>query len=112
MLGELIDGITTIEQHALPAVDEGDFQFTARGRRGTRIVSEAAGLGVKRGDVDHVRAERALRTGNWCRTPSMVVDASARNWLVVFTFLPTLPLSFPRWVRGLKEYPFLALLRH
>ena len=60
MLGKLIDGIAAIEQHALSAIDEGDFRFTARRRGKARIVSEVASLGIKRGDVDHVRTERAL----------------------------------------------------
>ena len=59
-LGELIDGVAAIKQHALFAVDEGDLRLAARGGGETRIVSEEAGLGVERGDVDHVRAERAL----------------------------------------------------
>jgi hypothetical protein len=60
VLGELVDGVTAIKQHTSFAIDEGDLRLAARGRGEARIVSESPGVGIKRGDVDHVRAERAL----------------------------------------------------
>ena len=47
LLGELLDRIAAIKQHALVAVDEGDLRLAARGRGEARIVGEAAGSGVR-----------------------------------------------------------------
>src|SRR4029079_17018922 len=60
VFGELIDRVAAIEQDALVAVDESDLRFAARRGRKARIVSEAPGVLVKRIDVDHVGAQRAL----------------------------------------------------
>ena len=60
VLGELLDRIAAIEQDAFIAVDVGDLGFTARGRGEAGIVSEHAALAIKLGDVEHVRADRAL----------------------------------------------------
>ncbi len=56
MLGQLVDGVAAIEQHALFAVDEGDLAFAARGRGEARIVGEDVRLGIELADVDDVRA--------------------------------------------------------
>ena len=61
VLGELLDRIAAIEEDALVAVDEGDLGFAGRGRGEARIVGEAAGLAVERGDIDDLRPERAVR---------------------------------------------------
>src|ERR1041385_627547 len=60
LLGKLIDWVAAIEQDALVAVYEGDLRLAARGRGEARVVSEAAGILIKRVDVDHVGAHRAL----------------------------------------------------
>ena len=60
VLGELVDRITAIEQHALVAVDVGDLRFRAGGRGEARIEGEHAGLGVELADVDHRGAGRAF----------------------------------------------------
>ena len=60
VLGELIDRIAPVEEHALVAVDVGDLQFRARGRGEARIVGEHAGLGVELADIDDRRPDRAL----------------------------------------------------
>src|SRR4029078_15784 len=60
VFGELIDRVAAIEQDALVAVDDSDLRFAARRGRKARIVSEAPGVLVKRVDVDHVGAQRAL----------------------------------------------------
>src|ERR1700687_2319567 len=59
MLGQLVDWIAAIEQHALIAIDEGDPGLAARRRGEARVIGEIAGLRVKRGDVDDVRAKSA-----------------------------------------------------
>ncbi len=59
MLGELLDGVAAVQQHARVAVDVGDLRAAARGREESRVVGELAGLAVEGADVDHVRADRA-----------------------------------------------------
>ena len=60
VLGELLDRIAAVEQDAFVAVDIGDLGLAARRRGEARIVGEDAGLAVELGDVDDVRADRAL----------------------------------------------------
>ena len=60
VLGELLDRIAAIEQHALVAVDIGDRGLAARRRGEARIVGEHPGLGVELRDVDDARADRAV----------------------------------------------------
>src|SRR5215468_7418522 len=60
MLGELVDRVAAIKQHALVAVDEGDLGLATRRRGEARIVSEAAGVLIERVDVDHIGPHRAL----------------------------------------------------
>ncbi len=59
VLGQLLDRIAAIEQHALVAVDVGDLRFAARRRREAGIEGEHAGLAVERADVDHGRPDAA-----------------------------------------------------
>ena len=60
VLGELLDRIAAIEQHALVAVDIGDLRLAARRRGEAGIVGEHPGLAVELGDVDDVGADGAL----------------------------------------------------
>ena len=60
VLGELVDRIAPVEEHALVAVDVGDLGFRARGRGEAGVESEHARLGVELADVDDRRADRAL----------------------------------------------------
>ena len=59
VLGELVDRIAAIEQHALVAVDVGDLRFRARRRGEAGIEGEHAGLAVELADIDHRRPDRA-----------------------------------------------------
>ncbi len=59
LLGQLVDGVAAIEQHAIVAIDVGDARGTVGGRCEPGIVGEAAGVAVELADVDHVGAERA-----------------------------------------------------
>ena len=60
VLGQLLDRIAAIEQDAFVAVDIGDLGLAACRRGEAGIVGEHPGLAVELGDVDHVRADRAL----------------------------------------------------
>ena len=60
VLGQLLDRVAAIEQHALVAVDIGDLELAARGRSEARIVGEDAGLVIELADVHHFGADRAL----------------------------------------------------
>ncbi len=62
-LGELVDRIAAVQQHAGIAVDIGQPAFAARGRGETRIVGENAGLAVELSDIDDVRAGGAGQYG-------------------------------------------------
>ncbi len=59
MLGELVDGIAPIEEHALVAVDES--QVALAGRRGgkPRVVGEEVGIGIQLADVHDIGTLRA-----------------------------------------------------
>ncbi len=59
VLGKLLDGIAAIEENTPFAIDIGDVGFAGRGRGKAGIVGESAGLAVKLGDVDNIRAVRA-----------------------------------------------------
>ena len=60
VLGQILDRIAAVEQHALVAVDIGDLGLAARGRRKARVVGEDVGLVVELADVHDLRADRAL----------------------------------------------------
>src|SRR5581483_10147858 len=60
VLGELIDWVAAIEQHAFVAVDEGDLRLAACRRGEARVVGEVPRLLVETVDVDDVGSERAL----------------------------------------------------
>jgi hypothetical protein len=61
VLGELVDRIAAIEQHALVAVDEGDLRLAARRRGEAGIVGEHPGLACRASaDVDDRGADRAV----------------------------------------------------
>ena len=60
VLGELLDGISAIEQNALVAVDIGNGRLTAGGRREAGIIGEDIGVAVETGNVDHRWADRAM----------------------------------------------------
>ena len=59
VLGELVDRVAAIEQHALVAVDIGDLRFRARRRGEARIEGEHAGLAVELADIDDRGPDRA-----------------------------------------------------
>ena len=60
VLGQILDGVAAMQQHALVAVDEGDVRAAARGGGEAGVVSEHPRLAVQLANVDHVGAERAL----------------------------------------------------
>ena len=64
VLGELIDRIAAIEQHACVAVDVGDLRFGARRRGEAGIEGEHSRLGVELADIDDRRADRAVLIGS------------------------------------------------
>ena len=83
VLGQLVDRITSIEEHALVAVDVGDLRFRAGGRGEARIVGEHAGLGVELADVDDRWTDGAfadrqfdgfLADGEGCRSRGRRLD--------------------------------------
>ena len=59
LLGELLDRVAAVEQHALIAVDVGDAALAGRGGAVAGIEGEDAELAVELADVEHVRPERA-----------------------------------------------------
>jgi hypothetical protein len=58
--GQLFDGVTTVKQLALVAVDIGNFRVARRGRKEARIESEFAGLPIQLSNVNNIRAHRTL----------------------------------------------------
>ena len=60
LLGELVDRVAAIEQHALVAVDVSDARDAVRRRGEARVVGEAAGVAIELADVDDVGAEGAV----------------------------------------------------
>ena len=58
--GQLLDGVTAVQQLTLVTVDVGDGGLARRGGQKARVVGEHAGLGVQLADVDDIRANRAL----------------------------------------------------
>ncbi len=63
LLGQLLDGVAAIQQHALVAVDVGDLAFAGRGRGEAGVEGEDVGVAVELADVDHVRADGPLQHG-------------------------------------------------
>ena len=61
VLGELLDRIAAVFQHAGVAVDIGDLGLAAAGRGEAGVVGEHPGLGVELGDVDHIGPNRAAQ---------------------------------------------------
>ena len=61
LLGELLDRIAAVFQHAGVAVDIGDLGLAAAGRGEAGVVGEHPGLGVELGDVDHIGPNRAAQ---------------------------------------------------
>ena len=59
VLGQLLDRIAAVFQHAGVTVDIGDLGLAAAGGRKARVVSEHPGLSVELGDVDHIGPNRA-----------------------------------------------------
>ena len=59
ILGQLLDRIAAIEQHALVAVDVGDLRGAVGGRGEPRVVGEASGVAVETADVDDVGSDGA-----------------------------------------------------
>ena len=59
VLGELLDRVAAIEQHAVVAVDIGDFRFGARRRGEARIEGEHAGLAIELADIHHRGPDRS-----------------------------------------------------
>ena len=59
VLRELIDGVATVEQLTLVAVDVGDGTRAVGRRREARIVGEVTGVAVEITDVDHVGPDGA-----------------------------------------------------
>ena len=68
VLGQLLNRIAAIQQHALVAVDERDRTAARRCRHETRVVGEVAGVLVELADVDRRIAQTALddRQGRGC----------------------------------------------
>ena len=79
VLGELLDRIAAIEQDALVAVDIGDLGFAARRRREAGVVGEHAALVVELGDVQHVRADRAVVDR---KIPILIADGEGAGFLL------------------------------
>ena len=85
VLGELVDRIAAVEQHALVAIDISDLGFRARGRGEARIEGEHARLGVELADVDDRRVRPCpLRIGSSTDFPPTLrvaeVDGGASAW--------------------------------
>ncbi|EWS64905.1 hypothetical protein Y695_01844 [Hydrogenophaga sp. T4] len=57
--GELFDGVATVQQFALVAIDVGDGRLAGRGGQEAGVVGEHAGLCVQLADVNHVRTDAA-----------------------------------------------------
>ena len=65
MLGELLDRIAAIEQHAGIAVDIGNRGTTACSGKETWIVSKFSSLAEQGADIDHIRSDRAAENGKF-----------------------------------------------
>ncbi len=63
--GQLLDGVATVQQLALVAIDVGDGRLARRGGQEARVVGEHARLAVQLADVDHIRADIALVNGQF-----------------------------------------------
>ncbi|MEY9764454.1 hypothetical protein ABH988_005239 [Bradyrhizobium ottawaense] len=59
VLGELLDRVAAVFQHARVAVDIGDLRLAARGGGEAGIVGEQAGLAVELADIDDIRPDAA-----------------------------------------------------
>ena len=59
-LGELLDRVAAVEEHALVAVDIGDLGFAGRGGGEAWIEGKAVGLGVERADIDDRRTDGSI----------------------------------------------------
>ena len=82
VLGQLVDRIAAMQQHALVAIDKGDLRLAARGRGEARIVGEGAGFLVERADVDDLWADRATsHLNSWVLPPnsSLAVEFGHRK---------------------------------
>ena len=94
LLGQLLDRIAAIEQHALVAVDVGDARRAVGGRGEARIVGEAAGVAVELADVDDVgadgaRSHRQMRSAGCCQALSVAALAGIRGILGVHGARPS-----------------------
>jgi len=65
MLGELLDGIAAVQQHALVAIDVGDGAAAAGRRHEARVVGEVAGFLVELADVDALGTEGPTEHGEF-----------------------------------------------
>ena len=74
VLGQLLDRIAAVEQHALVAVDVGDRQLAAAGRGVAGVEGEVAGVLVQLADVDDVGTGRALQNRQLVPLTGGVVD--------------------------------------
>ena len=63
VLGELLDRVAAVLQHAGVAVDIGDLRLAAAGRGEAGVVGEHPGLGVELADVDDIGPDRAAQDG-------------------------------------------------
>ena len=63
MLGQLLDRIAAIEQHAFVAIDIGDLALAARRRGEAWIVGENVGFAIQLADVHHFGPNAALQDG-------------------------------------------------
>ncbi len=79
VLGQLLDRIAAIEQDALVAVDIGDLGLAARRRGEAGVVGEHAALAVELGDVEHVRADRAVVDRE---IPVLVADGDGAGFFI------------------------------
>ena len=77
LFGELVDRIAAVEEHALVAVDVGDFGRAVGGRGETGIVGKAARVAVEAANIDHVGTDGAGTHRHLCL---LVVDEQRSRW--------------------------------
>ena len=64
MAGQLLDGVTAVQQLAFVAINERYGRFARGGRQKTGVVSEHAALAVKLSNVDHIGSNAAVVNGH------------------------------------------------
>jgi len=74
LLGQLLDRVAAVEQHALVTVDVGDRALGAGGGAEAGIVGEVAGVLVQRAQVDAGGAQRAAQQGQLGAAVARFID--------------------------------------